>query len=87
MERRLLRFAFVASYLLLMLSFHTGASSDPLVLSLGETKNAEGAAIRRARSEVEASVGSKTAAQLGRDFTRPLQEALTLAPEKLTSKP
>jgi tetratricopeptide (TPR) repeat protein len=34
-ERRALHLAFLASYLLLMLSFHTGASGDPLVLSLG----------------------------------------------------
>jgi tetratricopeptide (TPR) repeat protein len=34
-ERRLVWLAFAASYLLLMLSFHTGASNDPLVLSLG----------------------------------------------------
>jgi Tfp pilus assembly protein PilF len=34
-ERRALRLSFVASFILLMLSFHTGASGDPLVLSLG----------------------------------------------------
>jgi Tfp pilus assembly protein PilF len=34
-ERRALRLAFIASYVLLMLSFHTGASGDPLILSLG----------------------------------------------------
>jgi tetratricopeptide (TPR) repeat protein len=34
-ERRALHLAFLASYLLLMLSFHTGASGDPLVISLG----------------------------------------------------
>ncbi|HYL82652.1 MAG TPA: hypothetical protein VE263_00330, partial [Candidatus Angelobacter sp.] len=34
-ERRALHLSFLASYLLLMLSFHTGASGDPLVLSLG----------------------------------------------------
>jgi len=34
-ERRLVWVAFAASYLLLMLSFHTGTSNDPLVLSLG----------------------------------------------------
>src|SRR5882672_3489321 len=34
-ERRLVWFAFGSSYLLLMLSFHTGASNDPLVFSLG----------------------------------------------------
>jgi tetratricopeptide (TPR) repeat protein len=34
-ERRALRLAFIASYILLMLSFHTGASGDPLILSLG----------------------------------------------------
>ena len=33
-ERRALRLAFLASYILLMLSFHTGASGDALVLSL-----------------------------------------------------
>jgi len=35
MERRALRFAFVASFILLMLSFNTGVSTDPLILSLG----------------------------------------------------
>jgi tetratricopeptide (TPR) repeat protein len=34
-ERRLVWLAFAAAYFLLMLSFHTGASNDPLVLSLG----------------------------------------------------
>jgi tetratricopeptide (TPR) repeat protein len=34
-ERRWLRVAFVASYLMLLASFNTGASNDPLVLSLG----------------------------------------------------
>jgi tetratricopeptide (TPR) repeat protein len=34
-ERRALRLAFLASYILLMLSFHTGASGDSLILSLG----------------------------------------------------
>src|SRR5580704_1704493 len=34
-ERRALRLSFIASYILLMLSFHTGASGDALVLSLG----------------------------------------------------
>jgi tetratricopeptide (TPR) repeat protein len=34
-ERRALRLSFTASYVLLMLSFHTGASGDALVLSLG----------------------------------------------------
>jgi tetratricopeptide (TPR) repeat protein len=34
-ERRALHLSFLASYLLLMLSFHTGASGDALVLSLG----------------------------------------------------
>jgi tetratricopeptide (TPR) repeat protein len=34
-ERRALRLSFVASYVLLMLSFQTGASGDALVLSLG----------------------------------------------------
>lgn len=34
-ERRLVWLAFAGSYLLLMLSFHTGTSNDPLVLSLG----------------------------------------------------
>src|SRR5262249_51093044 len=34
-ERRSLQMAFVTSYLLLMLSFHTGASNDPLIFSLG----------------------------------------------------
>lgn len=34
-ERRALRWSFMASYVLLMLSFHTGASGDALILSLG----------------------------------------------------
>jgi Tfp pilus assembly protein PilF len=34
-ERRALRLAFIASYILLMLSFHTGSSGDPLILSFG----------------------------------------------------
>lgn len=34
-ERRALRLSFVASYVLLMLSFHTASSGDPLILSLG----------------------------------------------------
>jgi tetratricopeptide (TPR) repeat protein len=34
-ERRALRLSFVASYILLMLSFHTGASGDSMILSLG----------------------------------------------------
>ncbi|MFZ0639963.1 MAG: tetratricopeptide repeat protein [Candidatus Acidiferrales bacterium] len=34
-ERRLLHYTFVASYIMLLISFQTGASGDPLVLSLG----------------------------------------------------
>jgi Tfp pilus assembly protein PilF len=34
-ERGALRLSFIASFLLLMLSFHTGASGDTLILSLG----------------------------------------------------
>jgi tetratricopeptide (TPR) repeat protein len=34
-ERRALRLSFLASYILLMLSFHTGPSGDALILSLG----------------------------------------------------
>ena len=34
-ERRALRLSFIASYMLLMLSFHTGTSGDSLILSLG----------------------------------------------------
>ena len=34
-ERRWLRAAFVASYLMLLASFETGGSTDPLILSLG----------------------------------------------------
>jgi len=34
-ERRALRLAFAASFVMLMLSFHTGSSADPMVLSLG----------------------------------------------------
>jgi tetratricopeptide (TPR) repeat protein len=34
-ERAAIHWSFIASFLLLMLSFHTGASGDPLVLSLG----------------------------------------------------
>jgi tetratricopeptide (TPR) repeat protein len=35
MERAALRLSFIASYILLLLSFHTGSSPDPLILSLG----------------------------------------------------
>jgi tetratricopeptide (TPR) repeat protein len=35
MERRWLRAAFIASYLMLLASFETGGSNDPLILSLG----------------------------------------------------
>src|SRR5208337_1396274 len=35
LERRALRLAFIASFVMLMLSFHTGASTNPLILSLG----------------------------------------------------
>ncbi|MGD0544451.1 MAG: tetratricopeptide repeat protein [Candidatus Acidiferrales bacterium] len=35
MERRWLRAAFIASYLMLLASFETGGSTDPLILSLG----------------------------------------------------
>jgi len=34
-ERRAIHLAFVASYVMLMLSFHTGPSGDPMILSLG----------------------------------------------------
>ena len=34
-ERNAIHLAFIASFVLLMLSFHTGPSSDPLILSLG----------------------------------------------------
>jgi len=34
-ERNAIHLSFIASFLLLMLSFHTGASGDPLILSLG----------------------------------------------------
>ncbi len=34
-ERRALHLSFIGSYILLMLSFHTGASGDALILSLG----------------------------------------------------
>jgi tetratricopeptide (TPR) repeat protein len=34
-ERQALHLAFIASYLMLLFSFHTGASSDALILSLG----------------------------------------------------
>jgi hypothetical protein len=34
-ERNAIYFSFVASFLLLMLSFHTGTAGDPLILSLG----------------------------------------------------
>lgn len=34
-ERRALRLGFISSYLMLMLSFHTGPSNDPVILSLG----------------------------------------------------
>jgi Tfp pilus assembly protein PilF len=35
MERQALHLSFIASFVLLMLSFHTGASTDSLILSLG----------------------------------------------------
>ncbi|HTZ46913.1 MAG TPA: tetratricopeptide repeat protein [Verrucomicrobiae bacterium] len=34
-ERQALHLAFIASYLMLLVSFHTGASPDPLIISLG----------------------------------------------------
>jgi tetratricopeptide (TPR) repeat protein len=34
-ERHAMHLAFIASYLMLLFSFHTGASADPLILSLG----------------------------------------------------
>ena len=34
-ERRMLHYAFLASYIMLLISFQTGPSADPLVLSLG----------------------------------------------------
>jgi tetratricopeptide (TPR) repeat protein len=34
-ERRALHLAFIASYVMLLLSFHTGASGDPMIISLG----------------------------------------------------
>jgi len=34
-ERNAIHFSFIASFVLVMLSFHTGASGDPLILSLG----------------------------------------------------
>jgi tetratricopeptide (TPR) repeat protein len=34
-ERRLIRAAFIASYLMLLASFETGGSNDPIILSLG----------------------------------------------------
>ncbi len=34
-ERRALHLSFIASYVMLMLSFHTGPSSDPMIISLG----------------------------------------------------
>jgi tetratricopeptide (TPR) repeat protein len=36
-ERNAIHLSFIASFLLLMLSFHTGSSGDPLILSLGLT--------------------------------------------------
>jgi len=38
-ERRWMRAAFIASYLMLLMSFETGKSSDPLILSLGLPAN------------------------------------------------
>jgi tetratricopeptide (TPR) repeat protein len=35
LDRRVLQIAFIASYVMLLVSFHTGASNDPLILSLG----------------------------------------------------
>ena len=34
-ERQALHLSFIASYLMLLFSFHTGSSSDPLIISLG----------------------------------------------------
>lgn len=34
-ERRMLHYAFLASYIMLLISFQTGPSADPLILSLG----------------------------------------------------
>jgi len=34
-ERQALHLSFIASYLMLLLSFHTGASADPMIVSLG----------------------------------------------------
>ena len=34
-ERRALHLSFIASYVMLMLSFHTGPSGDPMIISLG----------------------------------------------------
>ena len=34
-ERRALHLSFIASYLMLLLSFHTGPSGDPMIISLG----------------------------------------------------
>jgi tetratricopeptide (TPR) repeat protein len=34
-ERRLLHWAFIASYIMLLVSFNTGPSNDPIILSLG----------------------------------------------------
>ena len=34
-ERQAIHLAFIASYLMLLFSFHTGASGDPLILSMG----------------------------------------------------
>ncbi len=34
-ERRALHLSFIASYIMLLLSFHTGASGDPMIISVG----------------------------------------------------
>lgn len=54
---------------------------------MGSQTSAEGSAIRQAKKELEASLGSKTAGELARDFSRPLQEALSLKAERLAARP
>jgi len=56
-ERRALYSAFLASYLLLFISFHTGPSNDPLILSLGLPEAVAGPA-RAVLLAVFAAVGA-----------------------------
>ncbi|HWZ98195.1 MAG TPA: tetratricopeptide repeat protein [Candidatus Dormibacteraeota bacterium] len=52
----------------------------------GDKTNEEGIAIEQAKREVEASVGTNAAAQLRKDFSQELQDALNLPPDKLKAR-